>query len=216
MRPQTQKALVNVETPRSNGSHHEARDFSHLLGKLQLADRQLKEHFILYEGYVKKLNEISDKLAKADRASAHYSFGEYSELRRREPVAYNGTFLHELYFEALTHAGKTKPTSKTKKAIVEAYGTVEAWAADMKAAASSAHGWALSVWDPRDGKLKTNLVQSEHHVGLFAGAQIVVALDAWEHAYFLQYGTKKADYLTTYFESLDWDVVDLRLDALGR
>ena len=74
---------------------HEARNFDHLLGKLQgISDNQLKQHFTLYQGYVKKLNEIEDKLGKADRSAANYSFNEYSELKRREPVPFNGTYLH--------------------------------------------------------------------------------------------------------------------------
>ena len=69
---------------------HTNKNFEHLLGECKafLSEKQLQAHFTLYQGYVKKLNEIEEKLAKADPTTANYSFSEYSELRRREPVAY--------------------------------------------------------------------------------------------------------------------------------
>lgn len=190
---------------------YEAKNYEHLLGKLKISDDQLKAHFTLYQGYVKKLNEIWEKLSKADRSTPNYSFNEYSELKRREPVAYNGTFLHEFYFENLTAAGKTQPTPSIKQRFADSYGSFDSWVSDFKAAAMSAHGWALLVYDPLDKKLKTNLVQSEHHVGLFVNTKVILALDVWEHAYAIQYGIKKADYVTAFFENLNWDAVVSRL-----
>jgi Fe-Mn family superoxide dismutase len=81
---------------------HEVKNFDHLIGQVDgLSEAQLKAHFGLYAGYVNKLNEIEDKLAKADPAQSNYSFGEFSELKRREAVAFNGAYLHQLYFENL-------------------------------------------------------------------------------------------------------------------
>ena len=75
---------------------HAPINYDHLISECSafLSENQLKAHFTLYQGYVKKLNEIEEKLAKADPTTANYSYSEYSELRRREPVAYNGTVLH--------------------------------------------------------------------------------------------------------------------------
>ena len=192
----------------------EAKNFDHLLGKTKLTDKQLQAHFTLYQGYVKKLNEILERLGKADRSTANYSFSEYSELKRREPVAYNGTVLHELYFEGLAPAGKTQPDAAVKKMLAESYGSMDKWAEDMKAAGMSAHGWALTVFDPLSKKLVTDLVHSEHHAGLFANSRIVVAMDVWEHAYAIDYGIKKPDYIAAFFENLNWDAVNARVRAL--
>ena len=63
-----------------------------------------------HQTYVTKLNEITTKLAAADRSTPNYSFNEYSELRRREPVAFNGTVLHEMYFAGLGD-GSTAPSA---------------------------------------------------------------------------------------------------------
>lgn len=192
------------------------KNYEHLLLEAPFSKAQLQAHFRLYEGYVKKLDEILRRLGNAERSTANYSFGEYSELRRREPVAYNGVVLHELYFDALGRKGATHPEGGLKEEIVRSYGSWEGWLEDMKAAGTSCHGWALTVFDPVEGKLKTDLVHSEHHVGLFANASILVAMDVWEHAYMIQFGGDKAAYLSAYFESLDWNVVQGRFVELSR
>lgn len=193
------------------------RNFEHLIGKVQgLSEAQLKAHFTLYAGYVTKLNEIEQKLGAADRSKPNYSYNEYSELKRREPVAFNGTLLHELYFENLTAPGG-KPGAELKQAIAASeFGTHDAWLADVKAGLASAHGWLITTWSYADGKLRNNLVQSEHHVGLLVNQEILVAIDAWEHAYFMDYATKKPDYVSAMCKALDYAVVDRRLGVAQR
>ena len=88
----------------------EPKNFDNLLGgnAKGLSDLQLKAHFSLYQGYVKKLNEIREKLGSTDKSAPNYSFNEWSELKRREPVAFNGTVLHEMYFDNIGN-GSTQP-----------------------------------------------------------------------------------------------------------
>src|SRR5271170_2722096 len=189
----------------------DAKNFDHLLGgnAKGLSDTQLKAHFTLYQGYVKKLNEIREKLGTADRSAPNYSFNEFSELKRREPVAYNGTVLHEMYFEALGN-GSTQPDAHAKKLIGDSFGSVDAWIADAKAGLLSAHGWVVTQYDYSDGKLYNNLVRTEHDVGLFANVHAIVAVDAWEHAYFFDYQTAKAKYVDAVLSGLNWDVLNKR------
>jgi Fe-Mn family superoxide dismutase len=194
----------------------EPKNFDHLLGgnAKGLSDLQLKAHFTLYQGYVKKLNEIWEKVAKADKSAPNYSYNEYSELKRREPVAFNGTVLHEMYFENLGN-GSTQPDAGAKKLIEHSYGSVDNWIADQKAALMSAHGWTLTVYDYTEKKLLTNLVRTEHDVGLFANTHVIIAIDAWEHAYFADYQTKKADYVANTLSGLNWDVLNARFKMLA-
>jgi Fe-Mn family superoxide dismutase len=189
----------------------EPKNFDHLLGgnAKGLSDLQLKAHFTLYQGYVKKLNEIREKLGKADRSAPNYSFNEYSELKRREPVAFNGTVLHELYFENLGN-GSTQPGAVSKKLIEQSFGSFDSWVADAKAALMSAHGWLVTVYDYDEKKLLNNLVRTEHDVGLFANTHVMIAVDAWEHAYFADYQTKKADYVANALSGLNWTAIDGR------
>ena len=188
----------------------EPKNYDHLIGKVKgLSEAQLKAHFTLYQGYVKKLNEIDSKLATVDKSTPNYSYNEYSELKRREPVAYNGTFLHEAYFDNLG-AESAGPSDVIKNAFATSFGSFDAYIADVKAAAGSAHGWVLTCYGYADNKLRNVLVQSEHHVGLFADTHIMVAIDCWEHAYFMDYGTKKPDYVGNVIASLNWDVIEGR------
>jgi Fe-Mn family superoxide dismutase len=188
----------------------EPKNYEHLIGKIKgLSENQLKAHFTLYQGYVKKLNEIDQKLGTVDKSAPNYSFNDYSELKRREPVAYNGTFLHEAYFDNLGGEGTTPP-EYLKKAVTSSFGSWDNYIADVKAAAASAHGWVLTCYGYCDQKVRNVLVQSEHHVGLFVDTQLIVAVDCWEHAYFMDYGTKKPDYIQAVINSLNWKTIEER------
>ena len=189
---------------------YEAKNYDLLLGKLKgFSDAQLKAHFGLYQGYVKKMNEIAEKLKTQDKSAANYSFGEFSELKRREAVAFNGTFLHELYFENLS--GKNlEPSSELRKEVVRAFGNWDSFVQDMKSCGSSTPGWVVLTWNKITKQLHTYIMY-EHHIGLPAHQEIILALDCWEHAFMIDYGTDKASYLKAFFENIDWDVVDKRL-----
>jgi Fe-Mn family superoxide dismutase len=190
---------------------HQPKDYQRLIAQCRgfLSEVQLTAHFELYQGYVKKLNEIEQGLKIADRASANYSFGAYSELRRREPVAYNGTVLHELYFENLGAEGG-QPPAPFKTAVADAYGSWDDAMADIKAMASSAHGWVLVAHDGNFGGVRSHLVQTEHHVGLLPNQTILLAIDCWEHAYFADYQTKKAKYVEGLLGHIHWPAVAAR------
>ncbi len=194
---------------------HVAKDFSGLKGALDgFSDKQLDAHLSLYNGYVTKLNEIEEKLKTADRSKANYSFNEYSELKRREAVAFNGTYLHQLYFENLSGKGG-EPSDDLKKAATAAFGTWDAYVADVKGCAASTPGWVLTTWNRVDRSLH-NYILFEHHIGLPAHQDILLALDCWEHAFFIDFGVKKADYLAAFFKNANWAKVNERLQALRR
>ncbi|MEK6904312.1 MAG: Fe-Mn family superoxide dismutase [Nanoarchaeota archaeon] len=187
---------------------HMARDFSNLLGLQGFSDRQLQAHFALYQGYVKKLNEIEQKLRSADRSAPNYSFNEYSELKRRHVVAFNGAYLHELYFENMTKE-KTGPSDELKKAAEASFGSWDNMINDMKAAAGSTPGWVLITYNKVDKQLHT-WIMFEHHIGLPAHQEIVLALDCWEHAFMIDYGIDKASYLKAFLDVTDWKIASER------
>jgi Fe-Mn family superoxide dismutase len=194
---------------------HTAKNFEHLIGQIQgLSEKQLRAHFGLYEGYVKKINEIEVKLRNADWKTANYSYSEYSELIRRMPVPYNGAYLHEIYFEALT--GKhTEPSPELKQAIEHTFGSLENWAHHARAGLISAPGWVLLVRSKRDGTLRNDLVE-EHHRGVLIDQDVLLALDGWEHAYMIDYGTSKAEYIQVLEKSIDWSIANRRFQTSQR
>lgn len=192
---------------------HTAKDFSSLLGTLAgLSDAQLSAHFKLYEGYVKKINEIEEKLLTVDKSLANYSFGEYSELKRREAVAFNGTYLHEMYFENMN--GTPSEASAALKAAIEgSFGTMADWEKDMRAAAGSTPGWVLLTFNKMDKKLH-HYIMFEHHMNYPVHQVPLMALDCWEHAFMIDYGIDKASYLNTFVKAIDWNVLSERFGAL--
>jgi len=194
---------------------HEAKNFDHLLGKLQgISDNQLKQHFTLYQGYVKKINEIEDKLGKADKSAPNYSFNEYSELKRREAVAFNGSYLHQVYFENLTGGG-SQPSESLKKAAAASFGSWDDLIKDARAAGSSTPGWVLLTRSRVDQKLH-NYIAFEHHLNIPVHQDIIMALDCWEHAFMIDFGIKKADYFDAFFKACDWKMVSSRFDKYGK
>lgn len=188
------------------------RSFKHLLGKLHgISDAQLEAHFGLYEGYVKKINEIEEKLPDTDNSKSNYSYNEYSELKRRYAVPYMGAYLHELYFDNLL--GTSEPSAKFKELAEASYGSYENWKADAKATGLEAPGWVLTCYDTVLGRLN-NILIMEHHIGFTLNHYPILILDTWEHAFFLDFKADRGAYIETFFKNVNWDVVNKRLDLV--
>jgi Fe-Mn family superoxide dismutase len=193
---------------------HEARNFDHLIGQVDgLSEAQLRAHFGLYQGYINKLNEVEQKLGSADPKSANYSYSEYSELKRREAVAFNGSYLHELYFENLGAPGQT-PDPAFVAAAERSFGSLEGWMAHTRGAAGSTPGWVLTTYNRVDKSLH-NYILFEHHIGLPVHQDVILALDCWEHAYMVDYSTAKAKYLEAFLKNINWKVVGERLQKVA-
>jgi superoxide dismutase, Fe-Mn family len=191
---------------------HVAKKFDRLIGEISgLSEKQLRAHFGLYQGYVKKLNEIEQKLVAVDTASANSSYGEISELMRRRPFAYNGAYLHQLYFENLT-GRELQPDGDLRAAIEKQFRSVEEWFEQVRAGLLSEPGWVLLVRSRLDGDLR-NILLSQHHVGLLAEHDIILAFDGWEHAYMIDYATDKADYIDMLNRVIDWNVASQRYET---
>jgi superoxide dismutase, Fe-Mn family len=188
------------------------RNYDRLIGNISgLSEKLLLAHFELYQGYVKKLNEIEQKLRTADPKTANYSYGEISELLRRRSVAFNGAYLHELYFENLT-GEKTAPSRELRLEIDHAFGSQNRWFDEVKGGLISEPGWVLLTRSKRDGALRNDLL-GEHHVGVLVEQDIILAFDGWEHAYFIDYATKKADYIAVLKRSINWRAASERFEA---
>lgn len=199
----------------------EARKYDHLVGELQgFSPKQIEQHIKLYEGYVKKINEIRaeiDKIPFEERKSmANFSFGRYSELKRREAVPYNGVYLHEMYFDNLGGSVR-EPKAELARAIEGAFGSQSNWEEDLRACAEAATGgWVLLTYDRIDGKLHHNQMW-EHSNGIMINQEHLLALDTWEHAFMIDFGTDKKSYLGAFLKNVNWKVVaDRHATALQR
>jgi Fe-Mn family superoxide dismutase len=195
---------------------YEVKNFSHLIEELNgfLSEKQLEAHFKLYEGYVKKLNEIEKKLDSSDPSKANYSFNEFSELKRREAVAFNGAFLHELYFENLGNKN-TELSGKLKTDIDKRFGSLDNLYANLKGIAISEPGWAILTYNRVDKQLHTYLLE-EHHIGLPVHQELLLVIDSWEHAYMIDYGISKDQYMEKIINKINWEIVNERYSRLSR
>jgi Fe-Mn family superoxide dismutase len=174
---------------------YEPKKFSNLIGTPGFSDTLLANHFTLYESYVKNVNALSESLANA-RASGSLASPEYAELKRRFGWEWNGMRLHELYFGNMTkEAGLKIENSKLRTALEGQFGSFSDWEKDFRATGTMRGiGWTILYHDPESKRL-FNAWVNEHDVGHLAGCTPLLVLDVFEHAYMLDYGLKRSDYL---------------------
>ena len=166
----------------------------------------VEAHYKLYEGYVNKRNEIIGKLAEVDVASANQVYSEVRALKVDLSFALGGIKNHEIYFDHLGGGGG-EPDGEIRELIFRDFGSVENWRADLKASGMAGRGWAWSAYDWDEGRL-FNYVGDAQNTFPVWNATPLVALDVYEHAYFLDYQTDRASYIEAFFANIDWDVVN--------
>lgn len=192
---------------------YEPKKYDSLLGMTGFSDQLLKNHFTLYEGYVTNTNKVST-LLKEMTAAGKASTPEYAELKRRFGWEYNGMRLHELYFGNMVNGGKKlNEESSLAKKIIADFGSLEQWEADFKSTgAMRGIGWVILSYD-KTGKKLFNVWVNEHDVGHLTGATPILMLDVFEHAYMIDYGLKKADYITAFVNAVNWEEAEKRFEA---
>ncbi|PWB55584.1 MAG: superoxide dismutase [Candidatus Methanoperedenaceae archaeon] len=189
---------------------YEAKNFESLLGTKGLSDQLLKNHFTLYQGYVTNTNKVADVLGAMVK-EGKTATPEYAELKRRFGWEWNGMRLHEYYFGNLIKDGKSiDKNSNLYRKIVEDFGSYENWEKDFKATgAMRGIGWIILYYD---GTRLFNTWINEHDVGHLSGASPLLVMDVFEHAYMIDYGLKKADYIEAFFRAIDW-TIDPKMDS---
>ena len=185
-----------------------SKDFKHLLGVEGMSDQLLTNHFTLYEGYVKNVNVLSELLATKEVGTP-----EYAELKRRFGWEWNGMRLHELYFGNIAKGGSPLIHNESlfEGHLAESFGSFEAWKKDFVGTGMMRGiGWVILSKDPESGRL-FNVWINEHDGGHLAGVTPLLVMDVFEHAFMLDYGLKRADYIEAFFKAIDWEVVEGRL-----
>jgi Fe-Mn family superoxide dismutase len=187
-----------------------AKDYSKLLGMEGFSDTLLKNHFTLYQGYVTNTNKLIDILNQMLK-EGKVGTPEFAELKRRFGWEFNGMRLHEYYFENLGGKEGLEKTGKLFKKISEEFGSFETWEKEFRAIGMMRGiGWAVLYQDSLTGRL-INFWINEHDVGHPAGCTPILILDVFEHAFIIDYGLKRADYIETFFKNIQWKVVEDRL-----
>ncbi|AEH23599.1 Manganese/iron superoxide dismutase [Thermodesulfobacterium geofontis OPF15] len=189
---------------------YEAKDYSKLVGMKGFSEILLKNHFTLYNGYVTNCNKLLEALMKMFEED-EVGTPEFAELKRRLGWEWNGMRLHELYFENLGGNGIFPQEGILSKLINEQFGSFENWKKEfIGIGLMRGIGWVILYQDIYTGKL-INFWINEHDIGHPAGGNPLLVMDVFEHAYIIDYGLKKKDYIKTFFDNINWNEVEKRI-----
>jgi Fe-Mn family superoxide dismutase len=189
---------------------YEAKDYTALIGMQGFSETLLKNHFTLYGGYVTNTNKLMDILAVMLKEGKSGT-PEYAELKRRMGFEFNGMRLHEYYFENLMGKAALNSGGNLGKKLAQSFGSYDSWEKDFKATGSMRGiGWAVLYQDNPAGTLFNQWI-NEHETGHFAGCQPLLVMDVFEHAFMIDYGLKRADYIEAFFKNINWAAVESRL-----
>lgn len=176
-----------------------------------LSEEQIKVHLALYDGYVKHVNLIMERLEAVRAGKLELDSYIVAELRRRFAFEFDGMRMHELYFAQL-EAGSSElwAGSPLSNAVKEKYGERGLEAHIREVAGSRGIGWIVVCSDSTAKTIHTTFV-GDHELGQLAGLPILLVLDLWEHAYMVDYvPAEKKNYIDAFFANLNWSVVEKR------
>lgn len=187
-----------------------AKDYSKLVGMEGFSETLLKNHFTLYQGYVNNTNKVLDLLG-AMLKEGKQGTPEFAELKRRLGWEFDGMRLHEYYFENLGSKTPLNKSGKLSQKLAQEFGSYENWEKDFKGVgAMRGIGWAILYMDNVGGKLINQWI-NEHDTGHLAGCTPILIMDVFEHAFMIDYGLKRADYIEAFFKNINWAAVEARL-----
>jgi Fe-Mn family superoxide dismutase len=166
----------------------------------------VEAHYKLYEGYVNKRNEILGRLGDVDLSAGNQVYSDVRALKVDLTFAIGGIKNHEIYFEHLGGGGGD-PNGAIGELIERDFGTFTAWRDDLRATGMAGRGWAWTAYDWDEERLFNYIGDTQNTFPIW-NATPLVALDVYEHAYFLDYQTDRASYIQAFFNNLDWGVVN--------
>jgi Fe-Mn family superoxide dismutase len=163
-----------------------------------------------HKAYVDGANAVLDKLADA-RATG--DFGSINQLEKNLAFHLSGHILHSIFWKNLNPAGGDKPAGDLGAAIDEHLGSFDAFRSQLTEAAMNVQGsgWSALSWEPVGKRLIVEQVY-DHQGNVGQGGPPLLVLDMWEHAYYLQYENRKAEWVEAFWELADWDDVTKRFN----
>lgn len=190
--------------------HYEAKQFS--IPELDgISQETIDLHLGLYEGYVKHVNLIRDKIDAFQNDPENNAYA-IAEMQRRLGFEFGGMRNHEYYFSQFEGGAKPLPDGRLKDAITQGWGSVDAWHDRFTTLAKTRGvGWAMLYYDRQTEQLVQTWVD-EQHLGQLADLDIILALDMWEHSFMRDYlPAAKGEYIDAFFKNLNWEMVADRL-----
>jgi superoxide dismutase, Fe-Mn family len=166
-----------------------------------------------HAGYVKGANQTLERLEEA-RESEDYS--RLGALEKALAFHLSGHVLHSLFWRNLAPNGGGRPEGNLARAIDHDFGGFEKFRRQMTEVASTVmgSGWAALVWEPVGQRLLTTQIY-DHQSNLAQGGLPIMVLDAWEHAYYLQYQNRKTEFFEAIWSVWDWEDIGERFRGVS-
>jgi len=161
-----------------------------------------------HKAYVDGANKTLEQLAEARSAG---DFSRLAGLERALAFHFSGHILHSLFWQNLSPDGGGKPEGELAEAIQRDFGGFDAFKKQLTNAAATCmgSGWGALVWDPLASRLMTAQIH-DHQGQALVGSLPLLVLDAWEHAYYLQYQNEKAKFFDAVWNVWNWKDVAQR------
>lgn len=169
-------------------------------------------HDVHHKSYVDGLNKAEKKLAELRKTNKDDLIKHWL---REQSFNGSGHFLHTIFWFNMKPNGGGKPKGDLLKQINKDFGSFEAFKKQFSDAAKSVEGvgWAILVWEMRSGRLAIQTVEKHQMFSLWDVVPLLV-LDVWEHAYYLQYQTKRGEYVKNWWNIVNWDDVANRYNSV--
>ena len=165
-----------------------------------------------HKAYVDGANTTFEKLSDARDSG---DFGTINQLEKNMAFHLSGHVLHSLLWTNMSPDGGGEPEGELAAAVKESFGSYEALRAQMSEAANNVQGsgWAALSWEPLGTRLIVEQVY-DHQGNVGQGGPPLLALDMWEHAYYLQYKNVKKDWVEAFWNIVNWPDVANRFDRV--
>ena len=178
------------------------------------AEQIAPHHTAHYGGALRGYSGLDTKLEESVKEGTAIDANAYGAMQRARQSKGNSVVLHELYFDGLVPK-LLDPKAEVRAAIEKRFGSLDKWAGDFQASAKAAVGWAMLTYHPVNGKLY-NVVSDEHAQGPLWMAAPLVVIDVYEHAFYIDYHNRKAEYIEKFMDHIDWPEVNTRYRSASR
>lgn len=178
-------------------------------------------HDVHHAGYVEKLNEALAGLPEFQDASATWLLGNLDQIPRAKRAAIHhnagGHLNHSLFWRAMKAGPAGNPTGSLRDALCQSFGSIPAFKQQFEEAGTQffGSGWVWLVAAPEPGGKLEIMTTAGHDHPLMKGRAGLLLNDVWEHAYYLRYENRRADYLHAWWAVVDWDEVARRFEDPG-
>jgi Fe-Mn family superoxide dismutase len=174
-----------------------------------------KAHLTLWQGYANKTNEIRKALAEmeVDPSKANQIYSQMRALKVNYAFAFGGLINHNVYFDTLGGDGGPA-TGAVADLIKDSYGSFDAWVNDWKATGMAGRGWAYLGYDHIQQRVFNFIGDSQDTFPAW-NHHLILAMDVYEHAYFLDFQTARMKYIDAWLASVDWNAVNTRITNAG-